>query len=174
MFTVLQKEVWEAGCKILASLAVPEFKSKDGLHLERGISATLQDGTTSDKVTSNYQQICNSPDTKTGDRKGHGTVFPGLLQQVVLGSQTKQQMEAHIRSEHSDIVPAYSHQMEIPEIIGLSLQQGEWVTSLDFSDAYLHISIEMPKYQRSHLNDQTFFFFFLFIFLVAYIEQLHS
>ena len=31
--------------------------------------------------------------------------------------------------------------MEIPETIRISLQQGEWVTSLDFRDAYFHIPI---------------------------------
>ena len=31
--------------------------------------------------------------------------------------------------------------METPETIRLSLQKGEWVTSLDFSDAYFHIPI---------------------------------
>ena len=31
--------------------------------------------------------------------------------------------------------------IETPETIRVSLQQGEWVTSLDFSDAYFHIPI---------------------------------
>ena len=35
--------------------------------------------------------------------------------------------------------------METPETIRISLQQGEWVTSLDFSDAYFHI----PVHNRS-------------------------
>ena len=44
--------------------------------------------------------------------------------------------------------------METPETIRLSLQQGEWVTSLDFSDAYFHIPIAQRsrKYLRFHLN----------------------
>ena len=41
--------------------------------------------------------------------------------------------------------------METPETIRLSLQTGEWVTSLDFSDAYFHIPIN----QRSR-NYQVF------------------
>ena len=47
--------------------------------------------------------------------------------------------------------------METPESIRLSLQQGEWVTSLDFSDAYFHIPINQVsrKYLRFHLEDQT-------------------
>ena len=40
--------------------------------------------------------------------------------------------------------------METPETIRLSLQKGEWVTSLDFSDAYFHIPISQRsrKYLR--------------------------
>ena len=47
--------------------------------------------------------------------------------------------------------------METPETIRLSLQQGEWVTLLDFSDAYFHIPIAQRsrKYLRFHLNKVT-------------------
>ena len=47
--------------------------------------------------------------------------------------------------------------METSESIRLSLQQGKWVTSLNFSDAYFHIPINQgsKKYLRFHLEDQT-------------------
>ena len=32
--------------------------------------------------------------------------------------------------------------METPKTIRISLQQGEWVTSIDFKDAYFHIPIQ--------------------------------
>ena len=50
--------------------------------------------------------------------------------------------------------------METPETIWLSLQQGEWVTSLDFSDAYLHIPIAQRswKYLRFHPNKISYHF----------------
>ena len=50
--------------------------------------------------------------------------------------------------------------METPETIRLSLQKREWVTSLDFSDAYFHIPINQRsrKYLRFFLNSQTFQF----------------
>ena len=53
-----------------------------------------------------------------------------------------------------------SFKMETPETIRLSLQQGEWVTSLDFSDAYFHIPINprSRKYLRFHLNNQSYQF----------------
>ena len=50
--------------------------------------------------------------------------------------------------------------METPETIRLSLQQGEWVTSLDFSDAYFHIPIAQRsrKYLRFHMNKVSYHF----------------
>ena len=53
-----------------------------------------------------------------------------------------------------------SFKMETPETNRLSLQQGEWVTSLDFSDAYFHVPISQRsrKFLRFHLNSQTYQF----------------
>ena len=50
--------------------------------------------------------------------------------------------------------------METPETIRTSLQQGEWVTSIDFKDAYFHIPIqeESRKYLRFHVQGQTYQF----------------
>ena len=50
--------------------------------------------------------------------------------------------------------------METPETIRTSLQQGEWVTSIDFKDAYFHIPIQEQsrKYLRFHIQGQTFQF----------------
>ena len=50
--------------------------------------------------------------------------------------------------------------METPETIRLSLQSGEWVTSLDFSDAYFHIPISQRsrKYLRFFLGKKAFQF----------------
>ena len=50
--------------------------------------------------------------------------------------------------------------METPETIGTSLQQGEWVTSVDFKDAYFHIPIQEQsrKYLRFHVQGRTYQF----------------
>ena len=50
--------------------------------------------------------------------------------------------------------------MEIPETIRTSLQQGEWVTSVDFKDAYFHIPIQEQsrKYLRFHVQGRTYQF----------------
>ena len=50
--------------------------------------------------------------------------------------------------------------METPETIRTSLQQGEWVTSIDFKDAYFHRPIQESsrKYLRFHVEGQTYQF----------------
>ena len=50
--------------------------------------------------------------------------------------------------------------METPETIRTSLQQGEWVTSIDFKDAYFHIPVQEQsrKYLRFHVKGQTYQF----------------
>ena len=64
-------------------------------------------------------------------------------------------MASHFGFEHSRSFPKDKNfQMETPETIRLSLQQGEWVTSLEFSDAYFYIPIAQRsrKYLQFHLN----------------------
>ena len=50
--------------------------------------------------------------------------------------------------------------METPETVRTSLQTGEWVTSIDFKDAYFHIPIQehSRKYLRFHVQGQTYQF----------------
>ena len=50
--------------------------------------------------------------------------------------------------------------METPETIRTSLQQGEWVTSIDLRDAYFHIPIQEQsrKYLRFHVKGRTYQF----------------
>ena len=51
-----------------------------------------------------------------------------------------------------------SFKMETPETIRTSLQAGEWVTSIDFKDAYFHIPIhsQSRKYMRFHLQSRSY------------------
>ena len=53
-----------------------------------------------------------------------------------------------------------SFKMETPETIRTSLQAGEWVTSIDFKDAYFHILIhsQSRKYMRFHLQGRSYHF----------------
>ena len=53
-----------------------------------------------------------------------------------------------------------SFKMETPETIRTSLQVGEWVTTIDFKDAYFHIPIhsQSRKYMRFHLQGRSYQF----------------
>ena len=53
-----------------------------------------------------------------------------------------------------------SFKMETPETIRTSLQSGEWVTSINFKDAYFHITIhsQSRKYMRFHIQGQSYQF----------------
>ena len=53
-----------------------------------------------------------------------------------------------------------SFKMETPETIRTSLQLGEWVTSIDFKDAYFHIPIhsQSRKYMHFHIQGQSYQF----------------
>ena len=53
-----------------------------------------------------------------------------------------------------------SFKMETPETIRTSLQSGEWVTSIDFKDAYFHIPIhsQSRKYMHFHIQGQSYQF----------------
>ena len=53
-----------------------------------------------------------------------------------------------------------SFKMETLETIRTSLQTGEWVTSIDFKDAYFHIPInnQSRKYIRFHIQGETYQF----------------
>ena len=50
--------------------------------------------------------------------------------------------------------------METPETIRTSLQAGEWVTSVDFKDAYFHIPIQSQsrKYMPFHIQNRSYQF----------------
>ena len=142
--------------KILAGLALSGFKSKGSVHNEGRSFPTLQSKTPSVKVTSDIQWLCKSSqkqaserilaglNPKTGGGKGSSSLISSLLQPVISGAKAQQQVEAHSK----------------PKTIRLSLQQVEWVTSLDFSDAYFHVPISQRsrKFLRFHLNSLTYQF----------------
>ena len=64
-------------------------------------------------------------------------------------------MEANLGPQCSKpIFDIKTFKMETPETIRISLLQGEWVTSLDFSEAYFHI----PIHPRVSFQNQTYQF----------------
>ena len=61
-------------------------------------------------------------------------------------------------SKLNEFLKTQLFKMETPETIRTSLQAGEWVTSIDFKDAYFHIPInsQSRKYMRFHIQGKTY------------------
>ena len=71
-------------------------------------------------------------------------------------------MEAYSRLKQSEPLPQGGkiQDGDTGNYQDTSLQQGEWVTSIDFKDAYFHIPIQEQsrKYLRFHVEGQTYQF----------------
>ena len=157
---------------ILASLARNGCKSSGDFCLERGLHPSVQTETTIDKVSHSSEWLCKpskepvlkgsltKSHEQVGSRKGGYQVVSGFLQPGFPCPQTKQKMEPNLGPELNLYLSTNTFKMETLETIRLSLQTGEWVTSLDFCDAYFHIPINQrsQKCLRFFLYNQTFQF----------------
>ena len=158
--------------KVLASLATVRRKPSSSVHFKGGLQPPIQVETSSHQGSDHSEQLCQSVQKpfpqrsldlsprKGGSRTSPGLVFSSLLQPAVFSPQTGKQVEAYFRSESVEQVPQNRHIQETPETIQTSLQKGEWVTSLDFSDAYFHIPIHprSRKYMRFFLKKRAYQF----------------
>ena len=63
-------------------------------------------------------------------------------------------------SKLNNFLKTQTFKMETPETIRTYLQTGEWVTSIDFKDAYFHVPInnQSRKYMRFHILGKTYQF----------------
>ena len=127
--------------------------------------------TSFDQVSSDNKLLCQSPQewlpggcitctySKECSRKGHKSDIPCFLQQTILGSKPKQPMETYSRSEDAEQISEIRN-IQNGDTIRTSLQKGEWVTSIDFMDAYFHIPINPPsrKYLQFHVQGQSYQF----------------
>ena len=135
-----------AGCRgktseLLAQMARTRCKSKGGFHFEGRLCPTFQN------EVSSHQKWSRKPGKKpvsdrglkclereVGSRKGGCPDIPVLVQLVVPGPKAQQQVETHFG-------PQLNVYLQTGTMIRVSAK-GEWVTSLDFGDAYFHIHIQ--------------------------------
>ena len=159
--------------KILAEVVPPGCKSESSVHLEGRLHSPVQKQTSSGKRSLDSQWLCKPPQeplpeggfacltTKGGNRDGEGSNISSLLQQTFHSSQTKLKWRPILDlSALNKFLSVKTFKLETPETIRISLQQGEWVTSLDFSDAYFHIPVHIKsrKYFRFHFQNQSYQF----------------
>ena len=109
-----------------------------------------------DQVTECHKLLCKSPQEplpvggiassyeQKRNRTSNKSDISGLSQPVIVGSQTQQPVETYTGSEQLKQISKdrVIQNGDPPETIRTSLQAGEWVTSIDFKDAYFHIPIQ--------------------------------
>ena len=98
-------------------MARPRGKSKGGLYFERGLHTSLQNATTSHKVTNGLERLCKPSqeaapkrgiagfDAKVSSGKSGCPVLPSFIQPVIPSAKTKQQVEADFGPESAESVP---------------------------------------------------------------------
>ena len=99
---------------------------------------------------------------QVGIRESSGPVIPRILQPVVSGPKTQQQMKTHFGPQSIKSVsgPRHFQDGNSRDHLVVLAKKGERVMSLDFSDAYFHIPINhrSRKYLRFYLHNQMYQF----------------
>ena len=160
--------------KVLVGLALPGFKSEGSLHPQGGVSAPLQgkappltrypviaSGSSNPLRNKNLNEALQSLGQKQAIERVSVQSSLGFYNRLFLVPKPNKKWRPILDLSQLNLYLAPApFKMETPETIRLSLQQGEWVTLLDFSDAYFHIPINQRsrKYLRFHIRGRTFQF----------------
>ena len=158
---------------VLEEMGNPGFKSKSGNHSEGGLHAPFRFRphlTRSPTVISNYHnptkqsfllealsQLINKNAVEPVDNPNS----LGLYNRLFLVPKPNNRWRPILDlSTLNTFLNTGSFKMETPETIRTSLQVGEWVTSIDFKDAYFHVPIhsQSRKYMHFHLQDRSYQF----------------
>ena len=159
--------------KLLANLAGSGCQSENSSNPERVLLPPLSDPAKAHKVFHSYKLLCQSPQeqlpaggitsayrqkcSRTGPQSNISRVFNRLFLVPKPNSKWRTILDL---SKLNLFLKVEKFKMETPETIRTSLQEGEWVTSVDFKDAYFHVPIQEQsrKYLRFHVQGQTYQF----------------
>ena len=159
--------------QFLASLGPEGFKSKSCIYPEGGVQPPIHSQTSSYQYPSDKERYANpSRDSylreallsllqKRAVEKVRVQSSLGFYNRLFIVPKPNQKWRLILDlSALNRFLKVKTFKMETPESIRLSLQPGEWVTSLDFSDAYFHIPISpnSRKFLRFSFHNQTFQF----------------
>ena len=141
--------------KLLANLARSGSRSESSSDPKRGLHPPLPDPAKTHKVTHGCKLLCQSPQEQLPAggitsaysqeccRTSKATDISGVFQPTIFSPKTQQQVETYTRFEQTKSFPQNGEiQDGDTETIRTSLQQAEWVTSIDFKDTYFHIPIQ--------------------------------
>ena len=158
---------------VLGEMGSSGFESKSSHNTERGLHPPFLVQTQPNQVTNCHKQLCQptktvppfggtvSADEQKCSRTGSKPKLTGVLQPSIFGTQTQQLVETGPGPEHLEHLPKHRVvQNGDPRDNKTPLQVGEWVTSIDFKDAYFHIPInsQSRKYMRFHIQGQSYQF----------------
>ena len=135
--------------KLLANLAGSGSRSESSSDPKRGLHPPLPDPAKTHKVTHGCKLLCQFPQEQLPAggitsaysqeccRTSKATDISGVFQPTIFSPKTQQQVRPILDlSKLNLFLKTEKFKMETPETIRTSLQQGEWVTSIDFKDAY--------------------------------------
>ena len=122
-------------------------------HSHKLLCKSPQESLPAGGITSAYRQKCSGTSTKPN--------ISGFFNRLFLVPKPSNKWRPILDlSKLNLFLKAAKFKMETPETIRTSLQPGEWVTSIDFKDAYFHIPMQEQsrKYLRFHVQGQTYQF----------------
>ena len=139
----------------------PGDKSQGSVSTRRGLHPPLLVPAKFDQVTHSHKLLCKFPQEQlpvggiasASEQKCSGTTQKslGFYNRLYLITKPNNQWRPILDLiTLNNFLNTESFKMETPETIRTSLKAGEWVTSIDFKDAYFHIHIysESRKYMR--------------------------
>ena len=151
---------------VLGEMGNSGFKSQSSHHTEGGLHSPVPVQTPLDKVTDCNKQLPQSSQavlpfrgTVSADKQKCEPVENqnslGFYNRLFLVPKPNNRWRPIL-----DLSTLNTFLMETPETIRTSLQTGEWVTSIDFKDAYFHIPIhsQSRKYMHFHLQGRSYQF----------------
>ena len=157
--------------KFFENLAGTRCQSESGTNFERGLHPSLSDPAKPHKVSLSRKLLCQSSQEQLPVR-GITSAYSqkccrtskaslGFFNRLFLVPKPNNEWRPILDLSKLNLsLKAKKFTMETPETIRTSLQQVEWVTSIDFKDAYFHIPIQEQsrKYLRFHVQGQTYQF----------------
>ena len=158
--------------KLLDSVVTNGCRSQGSSNPKTGLHPSLPKPTQTFKGSHSRKQLCQSSQEqlpvrsiaaacrqkcgRTGPQPNISRVF----QPALFGPQTEQQMEAYFRPKQTESLSQDGKIQNGNTGNHQNIQRGEWITSVDFKDAYFHIPIQEQsrKYLRFHVQGQTYQF----------------
>ena len=154
--------------KILGKLVESGCRPESSSDPKRGLHPLLSVPAKTHKVSHSHKLLCQSPEEQlpTGGitsayRQKCSRTSNEQNNRLFLVPKPNNKWRPILDLSHlNPFLKTEKFKMETPETIRTSLQGGEWVTSIDFKDAYFHIPIQeqSKKYLRFHVQGQTYQF----------------